>query len=140
VPDKIFKTKHKFRSYWAVLISGIVPPELHVWITQLVNHVADVTICSNIGDIYKGALKQGNQWGIAEPPGYKVGDGQWQNYGPWQKINSTKANTLYRIKPVNVWYQHLNHTPVTNLLLQSYTPKFQLYVQYIKRLFHWGTC
>jgi predicted Fe-Mo cluster-binding NifX family protein len=123
--DKIFKPKHKFRVLLGCInFNSYTGSELHVYelAKQLVNQGCDVTICSNIGgDIAQRALKQGIKLvSIAEPPGYKVGDGQWQIMGPDGKLVISKANTLYRIKPVTFDIIHLNHTPVTNLLLQLY--------------------
>lgn len=56
---------------------------------------------------------------IQEPPGYKVGDGEWGMQGP-DGVIASKPNTLYKIFEPEFDVIHANHTPITQRLLELY--------------------
>jgi len=123
--DKVFNDNHKFKVLLGCLnFNSLTGSELHVYelAKQLTKQGCEVTIVSNCaGDIANRALKHGIRLAnINEPPGYKKGDGQWQIMGQDGKLAPSVNGSLYRIKPISFDIMHLNHTPVTKLLLQLY--------------------
>src|SRR5690606_26490251 len=59
---------------------------------------------------------------MSEPPGYKLGDGQW-SFPTQQGQQTSKPNTLYAIQPTSFDVIHANHTPITKHLLLLYPQK-----------------
>jgi hypothetical protein len=58
-------------------------------------------------------------YSMQEPPGYKMGDGQWGMNTP-KGFQPSKPNMLYRINETTFDVIHANHTPITNQLLNLY--------------------
>ncbi len=81
----------------------------------------DVYLTSQIGMSFKIEAEKHNikVFPIQEPPGFKMGDGKWVlNTQNGQKIS--EPNTLYKVKEINFDVIHVNHTPITQRLLQLY--------------------
>lgn len=88
---------------------------------ELIKQNCEVTICSNIGN---PLAMQAKALGIKlftlqEPPGFKLGDGQWKLKSAQGEVVS-QANTLYKLSDINFDVIHLNHKPVTEHLLRLY--------------------
>jgi glycosyltransferase involved in cell wall biosynthesis len=123
--NKVFKPNHKFKVLLGCLnFKTHTGSELHVYelAKELVQQGCDVTVCSDIG---RELAMKAKQYGIKvasinEPPGYKRGDGQWQIMNQNAELVPSVKGSLYRIKPTSFDIMHLNHTPVTKLLLQLY--------------------
>lgn len=103
--------------------NGFTGSELYVLelAKALVKQNCDVTVCSNIGNPLASIAKQ---YGIKlatlqEPPGFKLGDGQWSLKSVQGEVVS-QPNTLYKLTDTNFDILHLNHTPVTEHLLRLY--------------------
>jgi glycosyltransferase involved in cell wall biosynthesis len=81
----------------------------------------DVTICSNIGNPMVSLAKQYdiNVCSIQEPPGFKLGDGQWTLKTVNGDVQS-QPNVLYKISEAKFDVIHLNHKPITEHLLKLY--------------------
>ena len=123
--DRVYKDNHKFRVLLGCLsFQNFTGSELHVYelAKQLVKKGCEVTICSSYGgDIAKKALSHGIKLAtIQEPPGYKLGDGNWVLMNQdGSKTPSTK-DMLYQIYPTSFDVLHLNHKPITEHLLRLY--------------------
>jgi len=87
----------------------------------LIKQNCDVTICSNFGNPLAMIAKQhGIKLAtLQEPPGFKLGDGEWSLKSVQGEIKS-QSNTLYKLTDINFDILHLNHTPVTEHLLRLY--------------------
>ena len=103
---------------------GYTGSELYVFelAKQLMKQNCEVTIVSNIGNpLYVLANRLGVKcYSMQEPPGYKLGDGNWTINTPNGPQLST-PNTLYRVAPVNFDIVHANHKPITEQLLKLYS-------------------
>lgn len=97
--------------------------ELYVYelAKELVKQNCEVHICSNIGNPLGNMAKQLGikLHNLQEPPGFKLGDGQWKLKSPQGEIVS-QPNTLYKLSDINFDVIHLNHKPVTEHLLRLY--------------------
>ena len=103
--------------------NGFTGSELYVLelAKALVKQNCDVTVCSNIGNPLASIAKQhGIKLAtLQEPPGFKLGDGQWSLKSVQGEVVS-QPNTLYKLADINFDVLHLNHTPVTEHLLRLY--------------------
>ncbi|TXG84558.1 MAG: glycosyltransferase [Spirochaetes bacterium] len=88
---------------------------------QLIKQGCEVSICSNIGMPMAALAKPLGikLYSLQEPPGFKLGDGQWLLKTPQGDVPS-QPNTLYNIAPTNFDIIHLNHKPVTEHLMRLY--------------------
>ena len=88
---------------------------------QLIKQGCDVSICSNIGMPMAALAKPLGikLYNLQEPPGFKLGDGQWLLKTPQGDVPS-QPNTLYNIAQTNFDVVHLNHKPVTEHMLRLY--------------------
>jgi glycosyltransferase involved in cell wall biosynthesis len=88
---------------------------------ELIKQNCDVTVCSSIGMPLSGmAKKLGIKLAsIQEPPGFKLGDGQWYVNGP-EGLVPSQPNVLYNVEKVDFDIVHMNHKPVTEHLLRFY--------------------
>lgn len=97
--------------------------ELYVYelAKELINQGCDVSVCSTLGDpLARKAHSLGVKlYSIQEPPGYKVGDGEWELNTPDGPIKSVKDH-LYKIQDIQFDVLHLNHKPITEHLLRLY--------------------
>ena len=123
--DKVFKDNHKFKVLIACLnFNGLTGSELYNYelAKGLVERGCEVTICSRIGGELAFKAKQAGikLSNIEEPLGFKKGDGKWQIQKPDGTLEKSVENKLYKMAPANFDIMHLNHTPVTNLMLQLY--------------------
>lgn len=57
---------------------------------------------------------------LSEPPGYKLGDGEWGMQGPDGNVIPSQKDTLYKISEPDFDVIHANHKPVTERLLELY--------------------
>ena len=103
--------------------NGYTGSELYVFelAKELTKQNCEVHVCSNIGNPLVGLAKQ---YGIKlhtlqEPPGFKLGDGQWKLKSAQGEVVS-QPNTLYKLSDINFDIIHLNHKPVTEHLLRLY--------------------
>lgn len=87
----------------------------------LINLGCDVSICSKLGEpLARKAHQLGAKlYNINEPPGYKLGDGEWSLQTANGPVKSTK-NHLYKVSDINFDILHLNHKPITEHLLKLY--------------------
>ena len=81
----------------------------------------DVTVLSEIGGPLTDKAKK---IGIkvrpfSEPPGFKMGDGKWSVSTP-NGVEVSKEGMLYKIQDINYDIIHVQHEPVTNMVLQLY--------------------
>ena len=58
-----------------------------------------------------------------EPPGFKMGDGEWSVNTP-NGVQKSQPNVLYKVADVNYDIIHVQHEPVTNMILQMF-PDFE---------------
>ena len=82
----------------------------------------DVTVVSTIiSDKFKNICKKYGikTYLINEPPHYKLGDGNWVINTP-EGSKLSEKNILYRINNQTFDIIHVNHTPITQRLLQLY--------------------
>ena len=88
---------------------------------ELIKQGCDVSVCSTLGDpLARKAHSLGVKlYNMQEPPGYKLGDGQWSLNTPEGPVVSTK-NHLYKVSDVQFDILHLNHKPITEHLLRLY--------------------
>jgi len=87
----------------------------------LVENNCNVTICSQLGQpMVDKAKKLGIKlYNLSEPPGYKLGDGEWGVNTPQGLVKSEKGK-LYKVSEVNFDIMHLNHKPITEHFLRLY--------------------
>ena len=97
--------------------------ELYVYelTKELLKQVCDVSIYSSLGEpLSRKAHQLGAKlYSIQEPPGYKLGDGEWMLNTPNGPVKSTK-NNLYKVSDIQFDVLHLNHKPITEHLLKLY--------------------
>jgi len=97
--------------------------ELYVYelAKELVNQGCDVSVCSTLGDpLARKANAHGIKlFNVQEPPGYKLGDGEWTLNTANGQVKSEK-NHLYKVQDVQFDVLHLNHKPITEHLLKLY--------------------
>jgi glycosyltransferase involved in cell wall biosynthesis len=88
---------------------------------KLIKEGCNVSICSNIGNPLAAAAKKLGikLYSLQEPPGFKLGDGQWLLKSPQGDVTS-QPNTLYKVSNIGFDVIHLNHKPVTEHLLRLY--------------------
>jgi len=81
----------------------------------------DVTVLSDInGPLSKLAQQQGIKvLPFTNPPGYKLGDGNW-GYNTPQGFQPTTPNVMYKTSEVDYDILHTQHTPVTTQMCQMY--------------------
>ena len=81
----------------------------------------NVTVLSEIGGpLTEMAKKSGIKvFSFQEPPGFKKGDGVWSVQTP-NGFEKSKEGMLYKITETNFDIIHVQHEPVTNLILQLY--------------------
>jgi len=97
--------------------------ELYVYelAKELIKQGCEVSVCSQLGDpLARKAHSVGVKlYNIQEPPGYKMGDGQWTLNTAEGPVVSVK-NHLYKIQDVQFDVLHLNHKPITEHLLRLF--------------------
>lgn len=97
--------------------------ELYVYelAKELIKQGCEVSVCSQLGDpLARKAHAAGVKlYNIQEPPGYKMGDGQWSLNTAEGPVVSVK-NHLYKIQDVQFDILHLNHKPITEHLLRLF--------------------
>ena len=103
--------------------NGYTGSELYVFelAKQLIKEGCDVSVCSNIGQpLISVANKLGiKMYNLQEPPGFKLGDGQWKLKSTEGEVVS-QPNTLYKLMDIDFDVIHLNHKPVTEHLLRLF--------------------
>ena len=87
----------------------------------LIKQGHEVSICSTLGNPLSQIAKQMGikLFPLQEPPGFKLGDGQWKLKTIDGEIVS-QPKTLYKVADVKFDVIHLNHKPVTEHLLRMY--------------------
>ena len=125
LPIKIKKTKEdKLKVLLSCLnFKTFTGSEVYVYelAKGLVKMGHDVTVLSEIGGPLTDKAKK---IGIkvkpfSEPPGFKMGDGKWSVSTP-NGVEVSKEGMLYKIQDVNYDIIHVQHEPVTNMILQLY--------------------
>ena len=88
----------------------------------LVEQGCEVSICSTIGNPLAQIAKQMGikLYPLQEPPGFKLGDGQWKLKTANNEEIVSNPKTLYKVADVNFDVIHLNHKPVTEHLIRMY--------------------
>jgi len=125
LPIKIKKTKEdKLKILLSCLnFKTFTGSEVYVYelAKGLINMGHDVTVLSEIGGPLTDKAKK---LGIkvrpfSEPPGFKMGDGKWGAATP-NGTEVSKEGMLYKIQDINYDIIHVQHEPVTNMVLQLY--------------------
>jgi hypothetical protein len=125
LPIKINKTKSDKLN---ILISCLffktfTGSEIYVYelAKGLIKQGHNVSVLSEIGGpLTDMAKKIGiKTFSLKEPPGYKMGDGVWGINTP-HGFQISQENMLYKINDVNFDIIHVQHEPVTNMILQLY--------------------
>lgn len=121
---KILRKNEKLKVLIACLnFSDYTGSELYVLelAKGLLRQGCEVSICSNIGNPLAVIAKQLGikLYSIKEPPGFKLGDGQWKLKTADGEVLS-EPNTLYKLFDINFDIIHLNHKPVAEHLLRLY--------------------
>lgn len=127
LPIKIKRTidkNNKLRVLIGCLnFNGYTGSELYVFelAKQLIKEGCEVSVCSNIGQpLLSAANKLGiKTYSLQEPPGFKLGDGQWKLKTQNGDVDS-QPNTLYKLIDIDFDVVHLNHKPVTEHLMRLY--------------------
>ena len=103
--------------------SNLTGSEMYVYelAKELTNQNCDVTICSSIGNPLGNMAKRlGIKLAsITEPPGFKLGDGEWKLKSSQGEVVSEK-NTLYKLSEIEFDVIHCNHKPVTEHIMRLY--------------------
>ena len=121
---KTFRNNQKIKVLIGCLsFANLTGSEMYVFelAKELIKQGCDVSICSSIGNpLAKRAIALGIKlYNTQEPPGFKLGDGQWTLNTPQGQITSEQGR-LYKIAEVNFDVLHLNHKPITEHLLKLY--------------------
>jgi hypothetical protein len=125
LPIKINKTKSDKLN---ILISCLffktfTGSEIYVYelAKGLVKQGHSVSVLSEIGGPLTDIAKKIGikTFSLKEPPGYKMGDGVWGMNTP-HGYQKSQENMLYKINDVNFDIIHVQHEPVTNMILQLY--------------------
>jgi len=82
----------------------------------------DVTVISDIdGPLTKLAKERGIKTvSHMNPPGYKMGDGQWGFQSPNGQVEPSKPGMFYKISDVSYDIIHTQHKPITERICQLY--------------------
>ena len=122
------KVKYKFEDKLKVLISSLffktfTGSELYVYelAKGLQKLNCDVTVLSEIdGPLSKLAKERGIKTiSHMDPPGFKMGDGQWGFNTP-NGVEPSTPNVFYKISDVTYDIIHTQHKPVTERICQLY--------------------
>jgi hypothetical protein len=121
---KIFRKNEKIKVLIGCLnFSNHTGSELYVYelAKELIKQGCDVSVCSTLGDplARKAHILGVKLYNIQEPPGYKMGDGQWSLNTPEGPVVSVK-NHLYKVSDIQFDVLHLNHKPITEHLLRLF--------------------
>lgn len=121
---KVLRKNEKLKVLIGCLnFNGYTGSELYVFelAKQLIKEGCEVSVCSNVGQPLAGAAhKLGiKMYSLQEPPGFKLGDGQWKLKSNEGEVTS-QPNTLYKLSDVKFDVIHLNHKPVTEHLSRLY--------------------
>lgn len=127
LPVKIKKVINKNNKLKVLIgclnFNGYTGSELYVFelAKQLIKEGCEVSVCSNIGQpLVSAANKLGiKMYNLQEPPGFKLGDGQWKLKSTEGEVVS-QPNTLYKLMDIDFDVIHLNHKPVTEHLLRLF--------------------
>jgi hypothetical protein len=125
LPIKIAKTeKDKLKILLSCLsFKTFTGSEVYIYelAKNLVKKGHNVSVLSEIGGpLTEMAKKQGIKvFSFQEPPGYKKGDGNWSIQTP-NGVEQSKDGMLYKISETNFDIIHVQHEPVTKLILQLY--------------------
>ena len=121
---KVFGPHNKMKVLIGCLsFANLTGSEMYVYelVKGLVKNNCDVTICSRLGQpMVNKAKKLGIKlYDLSEPPGYKLGDGQWGINTP-QGLVPSEEGKLYKVSETDFDILHLNHKPITEHFLQLY--------------------
>jgi len=88
---------------------------------NLVQRGHNVSVLSEIGGPLTDMARKNNIkcFSFKEPPGFKRGDGVWSLQTP-NGTQVSQEDALYKISETNFDIIHVQHEPVTNLILQLY--------------------
>ena len=123
------KVKYKFDDKIKVLISclyfkNFTGSELYVYelAKNLIKLNCDVTVMSEIdGPLTKLAIEKGIKVkSHSEPPGYKMGDGQWGFNSPNGVVEPSKPGIFYQVSDVTYDIIHTQHQPITERVCSLY--------------------
>ena len=80
-----------------------------------------MTICAAIGNPLAQMVKPlgVKLYTLQEPPGFKLGDGQWKLKSTQGEVVS-QANTLYKLSDIDFDVIHCNHKPVTEHIMRLF--------------------
>ena len=88
---------------------------------NLVKLNCDVSILSNIGQPLKGMAENADIkcFGFENPPGYKMGDGEWMVNTP-EGPQKSQPNMFYKTKDVHFDIIHTQHKPISEMVVNLY--------------------
>ena len=125
LPVKIQKTKEDKLNILLSCLSfkTFTGSEIYVYelTKSLIKQGHKVSVLSEIGGpLTDMANKLGvKTFSFQEPPGFKMGDGKWSVNTP-NGVQQSQPNMLYKITETNFDIIHVQHEPVTNMILQMY--------------------
>jgi hypothetical protein len=125
LPIKIAKTKKDKLKILLSCLNFKTFTGSEVYIYELAKNLVklghNVTVLSEIGGpLTEMAKKLGIKvFSFQEPPGFKRGDGKWTIQTP-NGTELSKEGMLYKVSDTNFDIIHVQHEPVTNLILQLY--------------------
>jgi hypothetical protein len=127
LPVNIKKTLRKGEKLKVMIaclsFSNLTGSEMYVYelAKELTSQNCDVTICSSIGNPLGNMAKRlGIKLAsVTEPPGFKLGDGEWKLKSSQGEVVSEK-NTLYKLSEIEFDVIHCNHKPVTEHIMRLY--------------------
>lgn len=127
LPVSIKKVLHKGQKLKVMIaclsFSNLTGSEMYVYelAKELVKQNCDVTICAAIGNPLAQMVKPlgVKLYTLQEPPGFKLGDGQWKLKSTQGEVVS-QANTLYKLSDIDFDIIHCNHKPVTEHIMRLF--------------------
>ena len=125
LPVKIRKTKEDKLNILLSCLSFKTFTGSEIYVYELAKNLISlghrVSVLSEIGGpLTDMANKIGiKTFSFQEPPGFKMGDGKWGVNTP-NGVQQSQPNMLYKISDTNFDIIHVQHEPVTNMIIQMY--------------------
>ena len=118
--DKVFSGKERYN----VLVSGKAISETLTIVNKLKELNYNITVTAPVVDSDRINLKKLSQKGVRftpinQPPGYKLGDGEWEINSPNGFVKS-EVNKLYRVSEVKFDLTHTTDLEIANHLNNLY--------------------
>lgn len=122
--QKTFRKNEKVKVLIGCLyFQNFTGSEMHVYelAKELTKQGCEVSVCSQVGEpmlslAHRAGIKM---YSLQEPPGYKMGDGQWAINTP-QGPAVSEQGKFYKVADLEFDVLHLMHKPVTEHLMRLY--------------------